>query len=213
MIERRIIKDPDTIALLLDTTRVTMLLPFRLRPCTAAGAARERGVKPNLMAYWVERFVEAGLLEPVEADAAPGEKRRGQHYRTTAGEFILLPGDGFAASEIVERQYGDLWRKLRDLVDADTDTVASRWAIKVFLHEGRFLVRQEVPVELVGTDRMVPAGNALNLWLTLRFDRATAEELRAELEELFVRYSRRGLKDRPDVPRHYLHIALAKDTS
>lgn len=211
MEERRIIRDSNVIALLLDQPRMLYLLPFRLAPSTVAQAARDRGLKPNQMSYWVERFVEAGLLMPVEAEAYTEGKRRGQAYQTTAREFVLLPGEGYAAEEIVEQRYGRMWRRLQQAVGGDTDKVASRWALRVFLHEGRILTSHELPVELIGRDVIVPEGNALNLWMVGRYDRATLAELRAELEEVFVRYSRRTVKDNPDVPRSIFHIALVRD--
>lgn len=211
MEERRIIRDPNVIALLLDQPRLLYLLPFRLGPHTVAQAARDRNVKPNQMGYWVERFLDAGLLISVEADTPSNGKRRGQAYQTTAREFILLPGEGYAADEIVEQRYGRAWRRLQAAISDDTDRVASRWTMRVFLHEGRLLATHEVPVDMIGSGAMVPEGNALNLWMVGRYDRATLAELRAELEEVFVRYSRRTVKDNPDVPRSIFHIALVRD--
>jgi hypothetical protein len=205
MQERLIVRDPAVIAVLMDPNRYTLLLPFRLAPHTTAQAARARNVKPNQMAYWVEKFLEAGLIGPVEV---PGE--RGQSYRTAAEEFILMPGNGFATDEIVEKQYGPLWTQLQRAVSADTDEVATRWAIRVFLYQGRLLTRQEVPTEMIGQPDLVPEGNALNLWLRMRFDRATLAELRADLEDLYSRYSKRASSD-PDLPRHLLHLALVRE--
>src|SRR6476659_2141969 len=144
------------------------------------------------MAYWVNRYVQAGILEGVgDAPPARGTRSRGQLYRVTAAEFVLLPAGGYAAEEIVDRTYGPMWASLRAAVAHDTDLVASRWAIRTWLYQDRLVTQQEIPVDLIGQDILVPEGNALNLWMTARFDAATLTELRAELEGIFNRYATR----------------------
>lgn len=197
--------------MLLDHQRTLYLLPFMLAPYTVADAALHRGLKANQMAYWVGRFVRAGVLEPVgEAPAPSGGRSKGQQYQATAQEFVMLPAGGYAADEIVERQYGPMWTSLQQAISHDTDLVASRWAIRIMVVQGRLIVQQETPVELVGQDVLVPEGNALNLWMTARFDAATRAELRDELEGVFSRYAARTIKNQPDLPRMYLHLALAE---
>ncbi len=196
--------------MLLDYRRTTYLLPFILAPCTVATAAAHRELKPNQMAYWVNLFVQAGLLEVVGEDAVPGKRSRGLLYRASAREYVLLPAGGYAADEIVERQYGPMWARLQKAVAHDTDLVASRWAIKILVHQERVIVQQEVPLEQLDQADLVPEGNALNLWMTVRFDAATRAELRRELEELFGRYAARSIKDQPELPRTILHLALAE---
>lgn len=211
MRERLIIENPDVIGLLLDHQRTVNLLPFFLAPHTVAEAAAQRGVKANQMAYWVKRYVEAGVLEGVgEALPERGARSRGLQYRVTAGEFVLLPAGGYAAEEIVDRTYGPMWASLRAAVVRDTDEVAARWAIRIWPFEGRLVTQQEIPVNLIGQDVLVPEGNALNLWMTARFDPATLAELRAELEDVFTRYVRRVTRDRPELPRTTVHLALAR---
>lgn len=211
MDKRRIIDDPEVIGLLLDHQRTLNLLPFFLAPHTVADAAAHRNVKANQMAYWVKRYVEAGVLEGV-GDAPPmhGTRSRGQLYRVTAAEFVLLPAGGYAAAEIVDRTYGPMWASLREAVIHDTDEVSSRWAIRIWLYQNRLVTQQEIPVELIGQDVLVPDGNALNLWMTARFDAATLTELRGELEDVFNRYAARIIRDRPELPRTTLHLALAR---
>ncbi|THF88720.1 hypothetical protein E7T09_05955 [Deinococcus sp. KSM4-11] len=211
MLERLIIDDPDVIGLLLDHQRTLNLLPFFQAPHTVADAATHRGVKANQMAYWVNRYVQAGILEGVgDAPPARGTRSRGQLYRVTAAEFVLLPAGGYAAEEIVDRTYGPMWASLRAAVAHDTDLVASRWAIRIWLYQDRLVTQQEIPVDLIGQDILVPEGNALNLWMTARFDAATLTELRAELEGIFNRYATRIIRDQPDLPRTTMHLALAR---
>ena len=195
----------------MDYRRTTYLLPFILAPCTVADAAADRKLKPNQMAYWVGLFTKAGVLEVV-GEAAPkkGGRSRGLLYRATASEFVMLPAGGYAAEEIVERQYGPMWAMLQKAVAQDTDLIASRWAIKILVHQGRVIVQQEVPVERLDQGDLVPEGNALNLWMTVRFDAVTRAELRADLEAMFSRYAARTIKDRPELPRTLLHLALAE---
>ena len=56
----------------------------------------------------------------------------------------------------------------------------------------------------------MPEGNALNLWMTARFDAATLADLRSELEGVFNRYAARIIRDRPELPRTTVHLALAR---
>lgn len=195
----------------MDHRRTLYLLPFILGPCTVAEAAQHRGLKPNQMAYWVGRFADAGVLEVVgEAPPGLGGHPRGSLYRAVAREFVMLPAGGYAADEIVERQYGPMWALLKKAIAQDTDVVASRWAIKIMVHQERTIVQQEVPVECLDTGALVPEGNALNLWMTVRFDPVTLAELRAELEDVFNRYAARTARDRPDLPRTIMHLALTE---
>jgi hypothetical protein len=210
MQERQVIRDVEVIALLLNRGRAMYLLPFRRAPCTVAQAARSCGVKPNHMAYWVGRFVEVGLLTPAGTHL-PG--RRGQTYQAAAREFILLPGAGYTAEEIMGQCYGEGWRSLERAVAEDTQRTASCWALRLFLHGDRWLDFQKVPVEILNGTSTISGGQALNLWMTAHYDRATLSELRAELEDVFARYSRRAVRDSPDVPRSIFHIALVRDPS
>ncbi len=209
--ERLIIENPAVIGLLLDHQRTLNLLPFFLAPHTVAQAAAHRGVKANQMAYWVGRYVQAGILEGVgEATPVRGSRSPGQLYRVTAAEFVLLPAGGYAAEEIVDRTYGPMWASLREAVIHDTDEVASRWAIRIWLYQNRLVTQQEIPVEQIGQEVLVPEGNALNLWMTARFDAATLADLRSELEGVFNRYAARIIRDRPELPRTTVHLALAR---
>lgn len=211
VLERLIINDPDVIGLLLDHQRTLNLLPFFQAPHTVADAAVHRGVKANQMAYWVKRYVEAGVLESVgEAPPVRGSRSRGQLYRVTAAEFVLLPAGGYAAEEIVDRTYGPMWASLRSAIAHDTDEVASRWAIRIWLYRERLVTQHEIPVALIGQDLLVPEGNALNLWMSARLDAATLTELRAELDDVFNRYAARIIRDQPDLPRTIMHLALAR---
>ncbi|GHF31594.1 hypothetical protein HNQ07_000539 [Deinococcus metalli] len=211
MLDRLIIDDPDVIGLLLDHQRTLTLLPFFQAPHTVADAAAHRGLKANQMAYWVSRYVQAGILESV-GDAPPrrGVRSRGQLYRVTAAEFVLLPAGGYAAEEIVDRTYGPMWASLKAAIVHDTDEVSSRWAIRIWLYQGRLVTQQELPADLIGQDILVPEGNALNLWMTGRFDTATLAELRGELEDIFHRYASRIIRDRPELPRTTVHLAVAR---
>jgi hypothetical protein len=209
--ERRVITDPAVIGMLLDHQRTTYLLPFMLAPHTVAEAALHRELKANQMAYWVNRFLKANLIEAVgEAPAAGKGRSKGQQYRATAAEFVMLPGGGYAADEIVQRTYGPMWASLQHAISYDTDLIASRWAIRIMVIHGRLITQQETPAELIGQDVLVPEGNALNIWMTARFDHATQQELRAELEDVLRRYAARIVRDRPELPRYYVHLALAE---
>lgn len=213
MEERRIIQDLDVISLLLNNKHRMYLLPFCRAPHTVGEAAKDRGIKPNQMAYWVERFLEGDLLVPVEADGQESGRRRGKQYQATAREFILMPGQGYASDELVDQLYGPIWRRLQAAISIDTDRRASHWALRVKLDDDKALVLAETPAESIGTPKTFPVfkDGAVNMWMNARFDPATLAELREELEQLCLRYSTRVVRDNPQVPRSILHLALVQN--
>lgn len=203
--------DPDVAQLLVDPHAQRFLRPFLGQECTSKAAAEQLGVSLSLMAYWLGRFQEAGLLQVVRL-----EPRAGRHvkvYRSVADVFIapfeLLPSatlmeffDLFGATE--RRRF------VRALGRVAETWLSSDWSLRVRRNEEGKLQVDALP-DPAKTDVLPDflAQNAPAAWqsfstLRLHFDEAKA--LQRELAALWERYSN---KDEGQV--YHLHLGLVQD--
>jgi len=173
--------DPEIARLIVDNGAQRFLRPFLSRECTAKAAADKLGVSLSLMAYWLKRFQDAGLLEVVRLE--PRRGRPVKVYRSTADVFIapfeLLPSATLMEffGTFSEEQQRRFTRALGRVAET---WLVSDWAVSIQLNEdGK--VRTDATPDPTKTD-FIPdflAESAPAAWqsfstLRLHFDEAKA---------------------------------------
>jgi DNA-binding transcriptional ArsR family regulator len=199
-----VVGDAAQARLLCGRASVEALRPFLLRECTLTEAAAELEVRPSTLAYWVPRFVDAGLVREVRRVRRAGRAMR--VYRAVADEFrvpfTLVPPEAHA--RFVERT-----RRLAhdEFLDALTrsEPDVDRWGLAVGIQpdDGQLTLRFDLPG---AAD--VPPGRGrrrtYDIWLELDLRVEDAVRLRRELVDLVERY--RAVSGRGG--RHLVHLGI-----
>ena len=85
--EQRTVTDPAAIALVTDRRALRYLTPFLRAEHTLTSVAAVIEKNPSTVAYWIPRFVRAGLLEHRGDETRAG--RAMPRYRATAQSFLV----------------------------------------------------------------------------------------------------------------------------
>lgn len=209
-LERKTLKVLDSRAaeILLDTQRVRLLEPFIHQPCTISKAAREREQSVKKMAYWVDQFMQLGLVKEV----TPALSRRAATYLTTAPHFVLENLDAFLLREYINEQFLPLWELFAENLHQDSRRYAELWDYHVFADETGDMIRHFAPAWERQEYRYDPAtvyGDNVNTWALLPLTREDASDLMGKLEQLLAEYIQRA--DRSPEPKVYLvHVGVVR---
>ncbi len=119
-----IIRDQLAVDLLTNLTATRRLAPFMHREHTLGSAAAVQDVPASSLAYWVKRFLRAGLLEVVRLESRAGKPI--PVYRAVASEFHV-PLDAMPLGTQEEFLHGGR-RHVFEEFAAAVDTAGRRWS-------------------------------------------------------------------------------------
>lgn len=196
-------RNPQAVDVLLQISAARRLAPFMREPHTLGTAAAELEMPASSLAYWMKRFLRAGLVEVVELRRRAGKPI--PVYRATADEF-RVPLDAMPPGAREEFIHGGR-RHAFDLFSAAVENFAQR-----HLREGlRIRCDPHRGVEMtfgpeVG-DRPVPI---TEFWGMVMLTDEEAAQLHSELEAISSRYTRSG--DGRGRRPHLLMVGLAPDS-
>ena len=171
----RVLKAGDPAArVLADAKKRRYLSPFLGRPRRLSEAARELGVSPSGLYYWIRRFLALGLL-----------KREGLHYVSPAPAYFV-PFSESPAEDLADWLSAELAEAHRELLAALGRRLEKEG------YQGLLVFRNPegtVTSALARGPRdpapLAPFGVAATLHLTLE----ESERLKAELTALWQRYA------------------------
>lgn len=199
--EVHIVHDPNAAALLANRRALVYLSPFLGREHSLSKAATELEVRPSTVAYWLPRFVDAGLVRAVRTERRAGMPSK--RYRAVASR-IVLPA-GVLPADVAHRFFGQLRQVAeRQLVDAlGRGARTSRpWAVE-FTRDER---AGGMSTRLVSQDRSSTQTLAmLDMFDAVRLGREDAHALVQDLRDVVERYKERGRGAR----RYLVHLGLA----
>lgn len=188
-----IVTDQRAADALTNTTSLRHLVPFLGRSLSVSDAARETGEKANTTLKRVQRFVDMGLLEVV--DAQPRAGRPMKLYRSTA-EVFFVPFE-VTHSESLETALAErdaYWERLlrRNVVRGRREALGE-WGTRFYRDaRGRLQVQTAVTPDANASTLDGDAPATLSLWRDqLQLDFADAKELQREMFSLVQRYQRR----------------------
>lgn len=181
--EPRIATDHLAVDLLMSLRATQRLAPFMHGEHTLGSAAAEAGVPASSLAYWVGRFLTAGLVEVTRLQPRAGKPI--PHYRATASEF-RVPFEAMSASSRESLFHGPR-RHMFERFVAASDRAASRYyteGIRVRAHPDRGMELSIVE----------PAAGApppvTEWWGTATLHAEEAAEVHRLLEDIRTRYGR-----------------------
>ena len=193
------VKRPKAIELLSNRKALHFLMPFLGAEHTLTSAAAALGKRPSTVAYWVPRFVDAGLLIHLGDEQRAG--RAMPRYRAAARTFVipfrLLPFEGRVA--LLDGGRLTVMNKLLDGVDEQLAKV------------GDFGLRVSAPVDggiaVHTTDDAARAKQPFtDSWFRVNLTERDAIEFATRLDELFEEYA-----DRSGPNRYYGHVGLVRE--
>jgi DNA-binding transcriptional ArsR family regulator len=197
-----VIDDATQARLLCGRSSVEALRPFLVGERSLTQAAADLGVRPSTLAYWLPRFVDAGLVREVRRVARAGRPIR--VYRAVADEFRVPVG--LVPPEAYERFVTGTRRQVYDeFLDAfgQAEPDVERWGLAIGVDPGddQLVVRLDLP----GADDGRPGRRrTYEVWLELDLRVEDAVRLRGELVDLVERY--RALSGRGG--RHLVHLGV-----
>lgn len=176
--ERCEVTVPAAVDLLTKTKALRYLHPFLEAEHTLTTAARTAGLKPTSLAYWLPRFVRAGLVEQLRREPRAGAAM--PVYRAVARRLVVpyaaMPVDRRIALLDAGRE-----RILRRFLDGLDELMERRREIGfAFSTEG-----SGVAIQVDGIDSGGPYTDA---WGRLRLTADQATSLAAEMEALVAKY-------------------------
>jgi hypothetical protein len=198
--DRAIIEQPRAIHLLTDRRALRHLRPFMLGEHTLTTAARETSEPASTLAYWIPKFLGAGLVERLRD--LPRAGMRSPRYRAVARELVVP----FAAIPI-DRRVALLDEArlvlLRRFVDGVEEALAADRSFRL-----GFTADPDgfTSVHIVETPAEAAKRSVTEGWHVVRLTDARARELSAELEAVIARYT----DDRSGRP-HILHVGVAPE--
>jgi hypothetical protein len=204
-----IVTDRKTAELLSHGTQtINILAPFLGKTSTTKAASLESGIKLNVLAYWVHKFFDAGILVLVKT-----EKRGGSpihHYRAAADEF-LVPTDlipSVSDEELMLRIQQQEYRTFSTNVVRGGRKFADEWYLHYFIDLGikNWTFR---PKHI--SDPAILHQRPIHDWFHLELELHEAESLRQELWALRDKYYALD-KHCQTSKRYTLHLGLVEET-
>ncbi len=202
-----VIRDEKTAELLAQGTHtINILAPFLGRENSTKAAADETGIKLNVLAYWVHKFFDAGILIRTRT-----LKRRGRpvhFYRAAADEFfvpvnlIANASDAELLARVQQQEYEAFTRNAA----LQGRKLSQQWCLHYCMVDG--LQRWTMlPLEDIPPERLLE--RPLHDWLHLDLSEDTVKSLRQELWALMTKYQAlNGQGSRRK--RITLHLGLAE---
>jgi hypothetical protein len=204
-----IVSDKKTAELLSHGTQtITMLAPFLGKTSTTKSASLESGIKLNVLAYWVHKFFDAGILVLVKT-----EKRGGSpvhHYRAAADEFLvpidLIPS--VSDEELMLRMQQQEYRMFNANVVSSGRKFAADWYLHYFCDTDskNWTFR---PKNISDPEMLLQ--RPIHDWLHLELEPEEAELLRQDLWTLREKYSALDKRGQ-NLKRFILHLGLVEKT-
>lgn len=203
-----IIKNSQVFDILVNGERVHLLAPFLTQARTVSAAAKMSGQSAKKMGYWVERFVEYGLLQQV----SPANGRQGATYQVTAQHFVIEDLDVLLVSDYIKQQLNPLWETFIDSVCVDSGKYSDRWDFHCFSDNSGNLVRDLAPsweraAYLYDPQRVT--GHAVNSWALLSLTRSDAQDFMNKLKQLMTEYVGKAGPEQ-ETRRYLVHLGLAR---
>jgi len=193
------IKRPDAIALLANRKALHFLMPFLRAEHTLTSAAVVLSKQPSTVAYWVPRFVDAGLLLHLGDEQRAG--RASPRYRGAARSFVvpfrLLPFEARVA--LLDGGRFTVMNKLLDGVDEQLEKVGDFGLRVSALADGGtsvYTTDDASQVKRPFTDS----------WFRINLTERDAIEFAARLDSLFEEFS-----DRSGPHKYYGHVGLVRE--
>lgn len=177
----RVVTDHLAVDLLMNLTATQRLSPFMHAEHTLGSAAAAAEVPASSLAYWVTRFLTAGLLEVTRLQPRAGMPI--PHYRATATEF-RVPFEAMSPTARESLFHGPRRHMFEQFIAA-SDRAASRYyteGIRVRAHPTRGTELSVVEPEL---DAPPPV---TEWWGTSTLTAAEAAEVHRLLEDIRSRY-------------------------
>jgi hypothetical protein len=182
------------------------LAPFLGREASTKEASFETGVKLNVMAYWVKRLFEAGVLVQTRVQERRGSPIR--YYRAVA-DTILVPADLIESqsdTELLKRLQAFNYDDFSHQVTRVGRFLTPEWFLKYF-REGDTQAWTIAPKEPIALEHL--RQHFFHEWWYLQLDRAKAEELRQDLTHLLEKYAPYHLPDE-ERKQYVLHIGFVQ---
>jgi hypothetical protein len=199
--DSRQITRPDAVELLTGNRSLRLLRPFMLGAHTLTSAARELDRPVTTLAYWIPRFVASDLLVQLDVVARAGTAM--PRYRAAARQFTVPVGALPHDRRIALLDRGRL-RLLDRFLDGVDEAVEREGGLSLGFAAGPDA--GTMAIEMVEDDVQRAQRDYTDAWSVLRLDRADAQALARELEDVLARYSaRRGRR------RYVVHMGLAAE--
>jgi len=172
----------DAVDLLINMQAARHLRPFMKSEQSLGSAAAELGRRPSSVAYWVRRFVQAGLL--VIAREQPRAGKAIPYYRAAADEFHV-PFDAMPKGAREEFLHG-----ARKMMVGEFAAATER-AVRTYYAQGLCITGH--PQRGISISFIEPADGhrspVTEWWGHVSLTKAAAESLQDELESLVARFA------------------------
>ena len=200
----REVRDHLGVDLLMKLGAARCLAPFMRRDHTLGTAAAELEMPASSLAYYVKRFMRAGLLRVVRVEPRAGKPI--PYYRATADEF-RIPFDAMPPGRRDEFLHGSRQKVLGDFVGAMEKQITTRFASGIGVTAPG---NRGVAINIVDAEDLEDAPIA-EWWGKLRLTEAQAFELRDALHELVERFSAEEPEPGPGLRSYIAMVGLVPD--
>ncbi|MCE9622868.1 MAG: hypothetical protein K8R99_11035 [Actinomycetia bacterium] len=178
-----IVRSHDAVDLLLNVQAAKHLAPFMRCEQSLGSASVELDRRPSSVAYWVGRFVQAGLLVVTREQARAGKAI--PYYRAAADEF-QIPFDAMSPGVAEEFLHG-----ARNVMVKEFATSVERAARKHFT-DGITVTghpQRGMSISFIEPTRDGSTSPVTEWWGKVSLSKAEAGELQKEMEALVSRFS------------------------
>jgi hypothetical protein len=195
---RLVVSEPEALALLSNLKALRALAPFLLCEQTLSSAAEFAKRRPSSLAYWVPKFLRAGLIEELRRERRAGAAM--PVYRAVA-QALVAPYHLMSVEQQTKLFDDARDRNLRRYLDGLDEAMAAEKALGLVYAASEDGLR-------ISSDGESPRRTSTENWHELRLLDDDAVALVRELDELAAKYverhSRRG--------RAYLmHTGIARE--
>ena len=169
--------------LLLNLNAISRLAPFMHDEHTLGSAARVAEVPASSLAYWVQRFLKAGLIEVTRTQARAGKPI--PHYRALSSEY-QVPFDAMPPGTRDEFLLRGRKTAFEQLIAASNRAAASQASagLRITAHAERGL-----ELNFIEADDL-PQGQGTEWWGSCLLTAEEAAELEQTLKDLHTRFGR-----------------------
>ncbi|WP_293910013.1 hypothetical protein [Deinococcus sp.] len=171
---------------LLETDKVKLLVPFMTGTRSAAQAGKLCGISAKRMLYWVNKFLEHGLVMQMGHEPST----HAALYRAVSSSFIVKDLDVYFIEQHIEQQFDPLWDTFKAGLKQVAKQESVTWDLHISLDEQATVVRRFVPSETPVDHPLKTNVREVNTWAYLPLRRQEVKNLRRELDELLEKYVR-----------------------
>ncbi|MPY66663.1 hypothetical protein F8S09_08135 [Deinococcus sp. SDU3-2] len=190
---------------LLETEKVRLLVPFMTNTCSVSQAGKRCGVSAKRMLYWVNKFLEHGLVVQVGHDSSTNAAL----YSAVSTSFIVKDLDVYFIEQHIEQQFDPLWDDFKAGLKRVAKQESVTWDFHISLDENATVVRRFVPSDMRINHPITTNVKEVNTWVHLPLRRQEIRSLRQELDNLVERYIRLAQEPHNDeVSVILLHLGM-----